>query len=70
MSKVYCPEILDDLPTSPRSEYLQEISETNFKKSGEDDERLSSHDGEKEQEDESHALIEAKTNKRHSIANL
>ncbi len=28
MSKVYCPEILDDLPSSPRIDYLKDISET------------------------------------------
>lgn len=28
MSKVYCAEILDDLPSSPRIEYLKDISET------------------------------------------
>lgn len=28
MSKVYCAEILDDLPSSPRTEYLKDISET------------------------------------------
>lgn len=31
MSKVYCPEILDDLPSSPRNEYLNEILESDFK---------------------------------------
>lgn len=30
MSKVYCPEILDDLPSSPRNEYLNEMLQANF----------------------------------------
>lgn len=30
MSRVYCPEILDNLPSSPRVEYLNEILDGNL----------------------------------------
>lgn len=53
MSKVYCAEILDDLPSSPRTEYLKDISET---ASGDGDENENSKI-EQTRENESETLI-------------
>lgn len=70
MSKVYCPEILDDLPSSPRIEYLKDISEGDYNNENGDEEQkqmTTQVDGEKSKTEEN-PENSTHESKRHSTA--
>lgn len=69
MSKVYCPEILDDLPSSPRTEYLKDISEGDYNNENGDDEQkqmTTQVDGEKSKTETENPENSTEESKRHS----